>query len=237
MEVTRIAETQFNAEAVKDYMTWDGEDLWVAVEGAAEGLAEFAGRLCYESYDRPNPKTKTTDKYLKNITDHKHFSVFEHATVTYLVTTVSRTLTHEFIRHRHFNYSQLSQRYVDQSTKNFVMPEELKPYLDMKVAGYENVTVGHLWSLVTEMSKESYEMILETLEDTLPKKALRGAARGLLSQAVETTIVITGNHRGWREVIEKRNSEAADREIRDLAALVLADMKEKNPDFYQDFEG
>lgn len=72
------------------------------IEGRyGDTLGEMAGRLCYESWDRPNPATATNAGYLANIIKQQHFSVLEHASATIYLEGVSRTLTHELIRHRH----------------------------------------------------------------------------------------------------------------------------------------
>ena len=63
-------------------------------------------------WSKPNPRTATNAGYLRHIIDVGHFSVLEHASVSFYITGVSRSFTHELIRHRHFSYSQLSQRYV-----------------------------------------------------------------------------------------------------------------------------
>lgn len=80
-------------------------------------LVEFAGRACYQSWSKPNPKTATNAGYIKHIIDVGHFSVLEHASVSFYITGLSRSCTHELIRHRHFSYSQLSQRYVPRRTR------------------------------------------------------------------------------------------------------------------------
>src|ERR1700753_1560569 len=86
-----------------------------------ERLAEFAGRLCYMS--QRNPAKRSTEEYLTNILKQGHGSVFEHAVYVLLIEGVSRSLTHELVRHRAgFGYSQLSQRYVDESNAAFVVP-------------------------------------------------------------------------------------------------------------------
>src|SRR6266705_2597291 len=89
------------------------EDVpWSPDAEGGEALAEFAGRACYQSWSKPNPATATNAGYLAHILDVGHLSVLEHGTVTFYFTGVSRSFTHELIRHRHFSYSQLSQRYV-----------------------------------------------------------------------------------------------------------------------------
>jgi flavin-dependent thymidylate synthase len=73
-----------------------------------ERLAEFAGRLCYMSLgpdlDMDGHKTIKgrvgNDKYLDNILQVKHGSVAEHAVWSFLFEGVSRSLTHELVRHR-----------------------------------------------------------------------------------------------------------------------------------------
>src|SRR5215216_4732574 len=94
---------------------------WIGESTDGERLAEFAGRLCYMS--QKNPAGRTTREYLENIKKQGHGSVLEHANYSLLLEGVSRSLTHELIRHRAgFSFSQLSQRYVDESEASFVVP-------------------------------------------------------------------------------------------------------------------
>src|ERR687886_591852 len=105
-EITLLARPTF-AEPAHLAVNWMGE----STEG--ERLAEFAGRLCYMS--QRNPAGRSTREYIENIKKQGHGSVLEHAHYSLLFEGVSRSLTHELIRHRMFNYSQRSQRYVDES--------------------------------------------------------------------------------------------------------------------------
>src|ERR1044071_4233575 len=112
--VTVISRPQF-AEPAHLPVNWLGE----STDG--ERLAEFAGRLCYMS--QRNPASRTTRDYLENIKKQGHGSVLEHVNYSVLIEGVSRSLTHELVRHRAgWAYSQLSQRYVDESVADFVMP-------------------------------------------------------------------------------------------------------------------
>src|ERR1043165_1990430 len=98
---------------------------WREPGPAGERLAEFAGRLCYMS--QRNPANRTTAEYLTNILKQGHGSVFEHAVYVLLIEGVSRSLSHELVRHRAgFGYSQLSQRYVDESDAAFVVPPAIQ---------------------------------------------------------------------------------------------------------------
>jgi thymidylate synthase (FAD) len=95
---------------------------WSTDADGGEALAEFAGRACYQSWKKPNPATATNAGYLRHILEVGHLSVLEHGTVTFYLTGVSRSFTHELVRHRHFSYSQLSQRYVPGREQAMVEP-------------------------------------------------------------------------------------------------------------------
>lgn len=82
-------------------------------------LVEFAGRMCYMSFDKGRPSSE----YIKHILEVGHGSVLEHTNITLAFTGISRTLTHELVRHRAgFAYSQLSQRFVNEENVGFVVP-------------------------------------------------------------------------------------------------------------------
>jgi len=197
-------------------------------EKDADELAEFAGRLCYRSWRRPNPATASNRGYLANILEHKHFSTIEHASATFLIQGVSRSLTHELVRHRHFSFSQVSQRYVDSSQEGFVDHPVL--------SGLDDVTRNMVRDQAAA-SVYAYEIIVgELMEKGYTKKEARGAARQVLPEGTLTDIVVTGNHRSWMEFIDKRYSVFADHEIRELAGLILVDLKRIAPNIYQGFE-
>jgi thymidylate synthase (FAD) len=105
------------------HATIRGDDKGVTLdaENDADNLCEFAGRVCYDSFAKPRPGGN--DAYLQHIKESGHGSVLEHANWTLLLTGVSRSLTHELVRHRAgFAYSMESQRYVDESDVAFVVP-------------------------------------------------------------------------------------------------------------------
>jgi thymidylate synthase (FAD) len=221
--VQLIAWTHF--EAPKDVP-------WETDADGGQALAEFAGRACYESWHKPNPATATNAGYLRHILQVGHFSVIEHATATFYLTGVSRSFTHELIRHRHFSYSQLSQRYVADDG-DVVEPEIIKadPALHARFVD------------ATRAAKEAYDALREGLEAaladtpnaTLRRKQARQAARAVLPNATETRIVVTGNYRAWRHFIATRASEHADVEIREVAVECLEQLQQIAPNAFGDF--
>jgi len=206
---------------------------WIGDSTDGERLAEFAGRLCYMS--QHNPAKRQTREYLENIKKQGHGSVLEHANYSILLEGVSRSLTHELVRHRAgFAYSQLSQRYVDESEANFVVPpamvgdEALMETWRAQVEGAQAVYVA----LVAELM-ERYSWVADKVHR---RKMAREAARAVLPNATETKIVVTANARAWRTMLELRSSEGAELEIRRMAVAVLRMLQEEAPGFFSDFE-
>src|SRR5881397_1481361 len=114
---------------------------WRGDATAGERLAEFAGRICYMS--QHNPASRTTAEYLENIKKQGHGSVLEHAVYVLLIEGISRSCSHELVRHRAgFGYSQLSQRYVDESHAAFVMPPAIQGDAGLEARWTEQVTAA-----------------------------------------------------------------------------------------------
>ena len=206
---------------------------WIGESTDGERLAEFAGRLCYMS--QHNPAKRQTREYLENIKKQGHGSVLEHANYSILLEGVSRSLTHELVRHRAgFAYSQLSQRYVDESEANFVIPPAMvgEPALEepwrAQVEGAQATYVG----LVAQLM-ERYGWVADKVHR---RKMAREAARAVLPNATETKIVVTANARAWRTMLELRSSEGAELEIRRMAVAVLRLLQQEAPGFFSDFE-
>src|SRR4051812_33971061 len=109
-------------EEISQFLADHGTAWQTDTEVAAEHLSEIAGRLCYMSFAKPRPGGNRV--YLEHIKEVGHGSVLEHAVWNFIVTGVSRSLTHELVRHRAgTGFSQLSQRYVDESIAEYVEPD------------------------------------------------------------------------------------------------------------------
>src|SRR5687768_3784943 len=206
---------------------------WLGESSDGERLAEFAGRLCYMS--QKNPASRATREYLENIKRQGHGSVLEHASYSLLLEGVSRSLTHELVRHRAgFAYSQLSQRYVDESQANFVVPPA--------IIGDE--ALEDVWRRQIEEAQSTYVALVEQLMERYGwvtdkvhrRKMAREAARGVLPNSTETKIVVTANARAWRTMLELRSSEGAELEIRRAAIAVLRLLQAEAAAFFSDFE-
>jgi thymidylate synthase (FAD) len=224
--VTLIARPQFLAP---DHMPvqWQGE----ATDG--ERLAEFAGRVCYMS--QRNPAQRSTAEYLENIKKQGHGSVLEHSVYVLLIEGISRSCTHELVRHRAgFGYSQLSQRYVDESQANFVMPPAIIGAKDLEQAWEQQMVAAQAaYVAAVEALMQRYQWVEDKVHR---RKMAREAARSVLPNGVETKIVVSANVRAWRTMLELRCGEGAEQEIRRMAVAVLRLLNQEAPGFFSDFE-
>lgn len=224
MRVTVIAATTFLEQHAAEFgFTSDRSATFI------DSLAEFAGRACYQSFDKPNPATRANSDYLAHIVESGHFSVLEHGSITLYATGVSRALTHELIRHRHLSYSELSQRFVDPDGKD----------TGMVVPPLHADDEGAQWIIEQAQAdaRKHYRALLARTAAKHPdlgRKKAREAARGVLGGGWETRIVVTGNVRAWRDVLTKRYHVAADAEINEFAGHVLQTLRWLAPASVQD---
>lgn len=226
LHVQLIAATSFAAPADVDWeQDPDSTD--------AEALVEFAGRACYETFDKPNPHTAANGAYLRHILEVGHDALLEHATATLYIRGLSRAAGNELLRHRHLSFSQLSQRFVPAREASVVIPDAITEDEDLR----------HIFLAAVDETRFVYEELLGALESNLDdepnallrKKKARQAARAILPNATETRFVVTGNYRAWRDFIAARASEHADVEIRELAIAILEVLKKQAPSLFDDF--
>ncbi|WP_080794538.1 FAD-dependent thymidylate synthase [Corynebacterium pacaense] len=207
---------------------------WTTDATGAEALVEFAGRACYETFDKPNPRTASNAAYIRHIMEVGHMALLEHASATMYLRGISRSASHELIRHRHFSFSQLSQRFVHTGQPEVIIPDLIA----------EDEELREMFLRTMDETRFAYNELLAALEEKLAgepnallrKKQARQAARAVLPNATESRIVVSGNFRSWRHFIGMRASEHADVEIRAVAVACLEKLKESAPVVFGDFE-
>lgn len=226
LSVELIACTQFTAPSDP---AWERDPA----ASESEALVEFAGRACYETFDKPNPRTSSNEAYIHHILEVGHHALLEHATATVYLRGISRSATHELVRHRHFSFSQLSQRFVHADQSEVVLPDIIA----------RDPELTRLMLNAVDEARFVYDELLTALEEKmadepnalLRKKQARQAARAILPNATESRIVVTGNMRAWRHFIGARATEHADAEMRTVAVEVLKVLRAQSPVLFSDF--
>ncbi len=200
------------------------------------GKPHFSGN-CYMSFGS-NQFRKTNADYVGNLINQGHGSVLEHAVWDLLITGVSRSLTHELVRHRAgVGVSQLSQRYVDESTADFVEPAVIAADPELHATWLSAIESAHAaYNTLVEQLTAKVQAEHADLGRTQRKKMAREAARSVLPNATETKLLFSANARALRWIITLRGGEGAEPEIRRLAVALARLMREEAPNLFGDIE-
>jgi thymidylate synthase (FAD) len=196
-------------------------------DGTPEELLEHAGRSCYRSQARGHP-----GRFLKARIREGHVSIIEHASATFEISGISRACSHQLVRHRIASYSQESQRYVDMSDPEWVLPHA--------IAGDPQART--IWDRFAQEVESAYRALREL-------GVRKEDSRFVLPNAAATRIIVTMNFRILLRLFELRINPAAQWEIRDMcvrmlelvyshAPSVFGDLREElranHPDFFED---
>jgi thymidylate synthase (FAD) len=229
---------------LRRYLADIGEPDWTAdpAVSGGENLIEAAGRMCYRSWqaydpekpDGTNPNVTRVRRgnaaYLANVLASGHGSILEHVSMTVIMRNVSRVLTHELVRHRAgMAYSQESLRYVRLDDLAVWLPKALDGNPEARRRFLDVV------DMLADVQGELARLFdFDTITDFHTKKTLTSMFRRLAPIGLATSIVVTGNLRAWRHLIELRTSEAAEEEIRLVLGQVAEICQREFPNVFQD---
>lgn len=192
----------------------------VGVTPNPERLPALAAKLTHTNTSIDELE-QSKEKELTAILDHVmklgHTSIVEHTSFTFTISGVSRSLTHQLVRHRIGSYAQQSQRYVNLETPCYITPPKIEKNKEMKNA-YDRV-MRTIW--------DEYNNLLDL---DIPAED----ARYVLPNATCTNIMVTMNARSLLNFFELRCCLHAQWEIRILANKMLKLVKEKAPRIFKD---
>jgi thymidylate synthase (FAD) len=203
-------------------------------------LMKTAGQTCYASFGPKRSYNENAKRYFDNLSSSGHGSVFEHATFSFLLYGISRSNTHEIVRHRAGTaFSQLSQRFVSGKVLRFVERPEYQQHpalhkafeerIDRAAREYEEIA-DELLSLQSEG-----DQLLSADAKTDRRKRVQQTARSVLPNETETILVLSANVRSWRHMIEMRTDQHAESEIRDLFFRIFLCLRMAEPLLFEDY--
>lgn len=210
-----------------------------------EKVIASSAKLCYSntpaSEIMDNLDDEASQKFLNMLMGFGHASPIEHATFTFGIEGVSRSLTHQLVRHRMASYSQKSQRYVTEGGFDYIVPPEIEDDPEA-LAIFEDTMnqIQNSYDKLSEILSQKHEQeFLESgeSEKSAKSKAQKKAiedARFVLPNACETMIVVTMNARELLHFFNVRACNRAQWEIRDLAKEMLRQAYEVAPTLFKD---
>lgn len=202
-----------------------------------------AGKLCYSpvGVDEISKKQdgESIKKYVNMLASLGHLSPIEHISFTFAAEGVSRTLTHQLVRHRLASYSQQSQRYVKLDGFEYIIPphiKENKKACEIFIRAMEEDQKAYD-KLADILTKRHYEELISEGEDekSAKRKATKMAiedARYVFPNACETKIVFTMNARTLLHFFNLRSCNRAQWEIRELSDQMLKLVKDIYPNIF-----
>lgn len=203
-----------------------------------QNLIEFAGRVCYRSWEpglNPNVRRIRTDqeRYLANLLSSLHGSVLEHANFSFVIHHVSRVVTHEIARHR-------AGTAVSQESLRFVRLQDL-PFWFPEWAENDSELMERACALLKDMEEFQHWMAdhFKLDEQGVPfreKKAKTSFMRRLAPEGIATGLVWTANVRTLRHVIESRTAPGVEEEIRLVFGKIAERVTKEAPAVFGDFQ-
>jgi thymidylate synthase (FAD) len=183
-------------------------------------ICAAAAQSCYSEKGATDLFETTSEdrakKMIEKVVGMGHLSVVEHAHFTFSVEGVSRSLTHQLVRHRIASYSQQSQRYVSMEKAEYVIPPSISADPDAKRLYCRSM--DDAWKAYRELAQK------------VPKED----ARYVLPNACHTNITVTMNARELWHLFRLRCCRRAQWEIRLMAWKMLAEAKKAAPILFAD---
>ncbi len=223
-----------------------------------EKVIAAAAKLCYSQVGvdeiLENLDEQKTKKFLDMLMTYGHHSPIEHVSFTFAIEGVSRSLTHQLVRHRVASYSQQSQRYVKLKQFEYIIPpsieknqetkeifiksmnrtqEEYNQLVEILCKNELNILIKEYLSLkklLNEQEIEEKEYII--LKSKAEKKAIEDA-RYVFPNACETKIIATMNARELIHFFNHRCCNRAQWEIRQMAKTMLMQARSVAPSLFK----
>ncbi len=237
----------------------------LAYTPGADALVAKGGKLCYYPGGIDELEEDLTEdkvaRFVSMLAEMQHESPLEHAVFTFGIEGVSRSLTHQLVRHRIASYSQKSQRYVKEGSFQYIIPEEIKNNPQAK-----KTFIKAMENIQTAYDKISDELLIKSIRELYAHKEIIPAdqimnldnakilqdcrenfkrdynrleklaienARAVLPNACETKIIVTMNARTLLHFFEKRCCNRAQEEIQNLAVQMLKLVKGVAPNIFR----
>lgn len=184
-----------------------------------EVIIENAYLSCRNIWDQLSMKRKkrSFEERIEEIFINGHFSILEHASATFLVKGISRSCSHQLVRHRIASYSQLSMRRINIKKLEFIVPPKIN----------DNKNALKLYQKIIKDSKKTYNELIK-----LGMK--KEDARFCIPIGIETQIIFTMNFRSLIHFLKLRTSPDAQWEIRELALKIYTLLQNIAPNIFND---
>ena len=199
---------------------------------------EVVGRTCYKSEDKITPDS--SKKFVADLIKHGHHAMIEHFNIS-VKFICDRGVSHEIVRHRIASYAQESTRYVNYSKGKFgseitvIIPN----WFQYDISTYENAIAYSNWEHIKSAEKQWIDVMLNAEKaylNLIEIGWIAQEARSVLPNSLKTEIVVTMNLRELRHFFSLRTAKVAHPQMREVAIMLLEELKGKIPVIFDDIE-
>ena len=208
-----------------------------------EQTVAAAAKLCYSSSDITGLTDSLTDEkaaaFVEMLSEIGHESPIEHASFTFGIEGVSRSLLAQITRHRMASFSVKSQRYVREGSFGYVTPPEIAADHEAKRL-YDEIMAEdqRKYDRLAEILKEKHIKTFmaegkdeKTATRLAEKKAIEDA-RFVLPNACTTKMIVTMNARSLLNFFSHRCCNRAQWEIQQVAIEMYKLCREVAPNLF-----
>lgn len=204
-----------------------------------EKVIASAARLCYSEDDINTLLQKVDDKdntsFIEKLINYNHLSPFEHVSFTFGIEGVSRSLSHQLVRHRLASYSQKSQRCTGlKNGIDYVIPDAIKNNPNaLEIFNNAITTLNRTYELLNTVlyndkifqllpgTLNTYDKEVRNKMSNIADKFANENSRCILPNATETKLIMTMNARELLHFFLERCCHNAQDEIRNMAWIML----------------
>lgn len=174
----------------------------------AERKIGLYASICYDS----KTDEESCLRRAKHVANNGHLACLRFATATFRISGISRICSHQFVRSKHLDFLQRSQRYVEEDNTGFISPDSFGSY--------------------TTDVRDIYNDLLYYYNDMIKQGIKKEDARFILPQAIETELYVTGNFQAWQDFINLRKYKAAQWEIQEVATRIERQLNNIAPNIF-----
>jgi thymidylate synthase (FAD) len=176
-----------------------------------EHIGLLAG-ICYGKTGEQSPEQCIKRAY--HCVTKGHLSTLRFAHATFLIEDISRICSHQFVRSKHLDFLQRSQRYCNEEETNVVIPESISKY-----------------------DVQDFVYNAQILYENLIKNGVKKEdARFILPQGTTTELLVVGNFQAWYDFIKLRSGKEVQWEIRAVAHEINHQLHKIAPNVFVELE-
>lgn len=186
--------------------------MQVTLEYITEDAENFIGKMARICYDGPDELTRNIKRATKCAEDG-HLATLRFASAVFNVSGISRVCSHQFVRSKHLDFLQRSQRYCKEEQATITFPV-------FKDAQQEDLYIKSI-----EIAQSTYEALLNS-------GMKKEDARFVLPEATHTELNVVGNLQAWKDFIKLRADKHAQWEIREVAKQINNELHKYCPNLF-----